>query len=783
MELDPILPSAVTPAIIDFTVRNRSDKSIEIYSLEFDPQYVSEEQILRKCKGYDEEGYIHLKVREAGEPFWEELAAEAAAAAGGAAPASPAPAAASPPKGKEPPKGKGGKETPSVVSKTEEPPVLKISTGPIMIIYGAPLSGKTTQARLLARRYKCPIVDVDDVMVTAAEKGELVLPPTPGAPSDTAPPPAVEAAPPPPPPLDPKKKGKAPEPPKGPAPIPAPSGGGFEAALQALLKTKTQEPGCINGIIFDGLNSNRVPVLGLIKIILSAVGLQASPGMLTVPASGEEPETTESRVLWKGDTEVHLIKMRFRKRRLFKRFLDLEDQEHARVRKYETKVQDEPEPLELDQPPGEKPPEIPAVENGPSCPPLPEGAGESPAEPLKESLVHGEIDPALLIPPERFKTPYPWYCAFPTPEEVDRYYTTENETLTELGGLLTPDQISALGTKLYVAVTDGMQEQKLVYEENIRSLPLPLDHETKAPAPQLYQVVKRPPLREILNDAQFPFSFLTKVAGESAPSSPKSVVSAKDAKGKPAGKGDAGKKGVPAPAAPAAQTAVSAHDTAPPGYIKQNRWVIPAKERVQLALMFWSRHIEEFEHTFKFEVLGNQGHAELEVQGICDIPRIQLRHVTFPSRKLRISPCHGVSPKHPRLLEKILNWTIEFGPVNTAPVPDGYPNIPDTEHCYRVDVENTGQFDLHVDFQLVKGEDAPSPAPSGKSAAPPAPAKKGGKPEPPKKGGAAKPAAGGGAPFILSPPSLDLKIDESADLCIYSYPAMVSALMFLEIHG
>lgn len=372
-------------------------------------------------------------------------------------------------------------------------------------------------------------------------------------------------------------------------------------------------------------------------------------------------------------------------------------------------------------------------------------------------LTKDKIDPDFLIPPNRFNTPYPWYLAFPTAEEVARYYTSEEEILVVLGGILTPENIVALDTKLILAITDGMQDQKIVHEQMLESLPLPPDHDVFTPSPKLYQSVKKPPYRKMVLDPQFPFSFLTKPEGLD---SPKSMAST-------ATKGPAAPKGKPPdPKAAAATGTVSEltpHTVPPPGYDKKTRWVIPGYEKLDLALLFWSRNIEEFEHTFRFEVLGWQGYSTLQVEGICDVPRILLRQVTHPSRKLRISPCHGVTPKHPRVLLKIVNQLIDFGPVNTAPLPAGFPEIPDSEHCYRVDVENIGQFDLHVDFQLVQDVGAASPAPTSDKSTAALAAKKGAKP-----GG-----GGGGAPFTLHPSSLDLKIDESKDLCIYSYPAMV----------
>ena len=400
MELDPILPSAPTPAIIPFTVRNRSEHPIEIYSVEFDAQYVAEEHILRACKKYNEDGVMHLKVRGAGEPFWEDLAAEDSLLRGGEAPVSvavqPTPP---PPKAKPGAKAKEAKQS----IKVTDPSTPAIKMGPLMVIYGAPFSGKTTQARLLAKRYKCPVIDVDDLLVTAAENGTLILPPPPGAKSDELVKEEIPPPPPPPPIPPPKGKKEAVKPVLEPA---KPGGGDFEASLQALLKLRMQEPGSANGIIFDGLSSNHVPVLTLIKIILGAIGLQASEGVLVTPAKGDEPEKSETKMVWKGDTMVHFIKLRARKRRLYRRFLDLEDQHHARVRKYETPGEKK---LHRDDA-GENNGSGVAVEaekkNSVAKGSIKGNAEAETVEEARKVFTEDGIDPDLLIPPDRFNPPH-----------------------------------------------------------------------------------------------------------------------------------------------------------------------------------------------------------------------------------------------------------------------------------------------------------------------------------------------------------------------------------------
>ena len=405
MVLDPILPSAPTPAIIPFTVRNMSEHPIEIYSLEFDTQYVAEEHILRACKKYNEDGVMHLKVRGAGEPFWEDLAAEDSLLRGGEAPIAVQSAPKDtppPPKGKPDPKAKEAKQS----LKVTEPSTPAIKMGPVMVIYGAPFSGKTTQARLLAKRYKCPVIDVNDLLVTAAENGTLILPPPPGKKNDEL----VKEETPPPPIPPPKGKKESLKPGSAPA---KPEGGDFEATLQALLKLKMQEPGSANGIIFDGLSSNHVPVLTLIKTILGAIGLQASEGVLVTPAKGDEPEKSETKMVWKGDTMVHFIKLRARKRRLYRRFLDLEDQHHARVRKYETPGEKKLHGDDARENTGssvlvevEKNNSVAkgSIKGNADLMPVVE---VEPVEEVQKVLIEDGIDPDLLIPPDRFNPLYP----------------------------------------------------------------------------------------------------------------------------------------------------------------------------------------------------------------------------------------------------------------------------------------------------------------------------------------------------------------------------------------
>jgi hypothetical protein len=186
--------------------------------------------------------------------------------------------------------------------------------------------------------------------------------------------------------------------------------------------------------------------------------------------------------------------------------------------------------------------------------------------PKFETIDGIEIDTNLLSPPQKFNMPYPWYLAYPTPEEVDRYYNTEEDILKELGDFIIPFEGETPENMLVLTITDSMRDENSIYEEIIASLPMPWDHDIYCPSPETFQVIKKPDIRKLNEDSQCPFSFITKEKdGEISPT--------------------------------------QGHANLPSGYIKKTRWVIPGNEYIELALVFWSTIVEEFEYTFKFEVL------------------------------------------------------------------------------------------------------------------------------------------------------------------------------------
>lgn len=107
----------------------------------------------------------------------------------------------------------------------------------------------------------------------------------------------------------------------------------------------------------------------------------------------------------------------------------------------------------------------------------------------------------------------------------------------------------------------------------------------------------------------------------------------------------------------------------------------------------------------------------------------------------------------------------EFGPLLLGKDATGYDAGAHPDNTAKMRITNNGLFDLHVDFVL-KSKDQPADAKGAKKPA-------------------AKPAAKGGKGqaaglqlddvFVLSPASLDLKVDETQELTVYGFPVEVGA--------
>jgi hypothetical protein len=181
VQLGPILPHEEGSGlqVQEVCMTNTSDVAVEVYSLDFDEIYPAEEAILAECEGYDAEDTMRSTIRNAGEPLPDKimkqhqrrLEAQAAAEAAAAAAAAEA----------EGGEGVGEIERAAPLPEPEEeraPTNRDQGLALDAIVHGPPLSGKTTQANLLANRrpdrWQIRVLTLDATVEAALElQGDL----------------------------------------------------------------------------------------------------------------------------------------------------------------------------------------------------------------------------------------------------------------------------------------------------------------------------------------------------------------------------------------------------------------------------------------------------------------------------------------------------------------------------------------------------------------------------------------------------------------------------------
>ncbi|EFJ42226.1 hypothetical protein VOLCADRAFT_67248 [Volvox carteri f. nagariensis] len=236
VDCGPILPffEGQAPNEAKVTMSNPCPFPIEVVSLDFDPRYAADEEALRVMEGYNENGILYLPPLHPGDALWPEVveaaeqrkrmeaaaaeaqaAADAAAAAGVDAAAAAAGAAAVDGVGSLEAVAGGATAAAAAAAK-------KAAEKAVVLVVGPHLAGKTTQARRLGVRYGVPVVQLDEMLLAAADlepptaeelaAAAAAAPPPPPAEADSgdasetaaelAAAVATDSAPPPPPPFD-----------------------------------------------------------------------------------------------------------------------------------------------------------------------------------------------------------------------------------------------------------------------------------------------------------------------------------------------------------------------------------------------------------------------------------------------------------------------------------------------------------------------------------------------------------------------------------------------------
>ncbi|XP_054026269.1 hydrocephalus-inducing protein homolog [Dryobates pubescens] len=164
LALGPVLPSG-PGAQGTVLVRNPCDFPIEFYSLEFDQQYLAEEEILRSLGGYSSRGTLLLPLRSPGELLPAGLLEVS--------------------QGQKRLQQEQAKPRPGEAAAQDKGAAAPRRGGIVVIVHGAPLAGKTSAAAALAQRYGAACLRLEAVLSQALELGsglQRPLQPQPGRP-------------------------------------------------------------------------------------------------------------------------------------------------------------------------------------------------------------------------------------------------------------------------------------------------------------------------------------------------------------------------------------------------------------------------------------------------------------------------------------------------------------------------------------------------------------------------------------------------------------------------
>eukprot|EP00798_Chlamydomonas_sp_ICE-L_P006741 gene6741-3411_t len=205
--------------------------------------------------------------------------------------------------------------------------------------------------------------------------------------------------------------------------------------------------------------------------------------------------------------------------------------------------------------------------------------------------------------------------------------------------------------------------------------------------------------------------------------------------------------------------------TLDPNFREVTRWVVPPNSTVDCVVHFQSEDIGKFTDTLGFEVVGGEKNSTIIVTGTCAFPQISsdFRNVFVNKVKAR--------PSTPSIARQYIvhDKVFDFGPLLINKDSTGYREGAHPENTTRLRITNNGLFDNTVEFTLKRkaveniepGSQGVTPSKASKK--PDAKGAKGGK-------GVAPGGTGLDDVFVLDPPTVDIKIDETIDLTVYAFP-------------
>ncbi|KAJ7536387.1 hypothetical protein O6H91_12G067600 [Diphasiastrum complanatum] len=782
MELGPILPHSNLPAEAKFSFQNNSHEAIEIYSLDFDSQYIREEDILRTATEYNEDGLLFLQPRDAGQPFWESLSQmpkELKALDLTKKGASEAVNVDQPLSSEK-----------SILSDVTMPINGMEKEKPVIVLYGPPVVGKTTQAKLLSLKYGIPIVDIGKIIMCTPRKQSSN--------SEVA---EVKL-------IDNQASTNS---------MRIQELTLFEKDLTRNIQERLQENDCKAGVVFDGLSRNPLEALSSIRCIFFAIGLepydpstvqQATEAKFSKQKGGDgkgesskkkmrnkeeigesnsnkfknvddkvegsssfgvesEKVGGESKIIWKGSQYVYLIALKAPREGLQNRYELIPEVYHAKESFLLTPKRATGGNIDCKS---EKPTlqeikhlNVPDTNKGTSLQDL-----ES-SKKFSNALSRGSAN-------------YPYSSIFPTTEELDRFFLNEEYFYNSLGGLLSRDEAAALDHKIIGLIANGLENHVRVIEQELQNLPSP-ESFAEIPPPHVSQVVRKPLMKSkfSVDVSEIKFSILT----------PAQMLSSEDnsrvtlhKKGHPASKdlekpvdksSTSNRKNIKSPehgveegevafgdslkdvqklsakklkGAPKNNVLLegSLLDVVPDGFSKETRWILNPRSNLEVLMQFWSAETGNFTHAFTFEEVGTKNQVQLICTATCARPEVSFHYKHSPHLNSKSSSTIK-RQKRPLLSEGIL----DFGPLPVGKSSEGFPDLPGSQHCIKVEIQNTGVFDLHAEIELIYSSDT-IPQLSKNQA----------------KRQERKNIKQ--SPFLFHPELMDLKVEETQDLNIYAYP-------------
>ncbi|KAG2489301.1 hypothetical protein HYH03_012133 [Edaphochlamys debaryana] len=577
------------------------------------------------------------------------------------------------------------------------------------------------------------------------------------------------------------------------------------------------------GLVLDSLVSRYLPPPLVAKALLEGLGMEqvwpsAPPPPLDgdakkkAPKKDEPPSTPLTQTLpalgWKGPYRVHFVELQPEPPLLAGRLrmaADIKAVEsgmaNAAARALAEAAGELPPPL---PPPGSAGPG-PLGSRLPT--PLMSNSGDVGAVPLSEAAIAaltaatasepplplvvpdgvGAADPNAPVPPDDPNAPPPPPPAPAVDEVAQRFLEEAGRALAEFAEgtsralvheLAEPGPDNAVTYRTVPA--DGTPDKVhkavvgLTFKMGVLASVLPGAPRDVEIVPPRYamQIVPRPRPRPPRTPVQkfkvFTFVDLTKEGAPPPPPPPPPATpppvtppkgAAKKAKDEP-----------PPPPPPPPPTRLLQPDT---------RWVIPAGGSVELLVQFASADVGKFTETLAFDVLGGERLNTLVLTGTCDYPHISAdyRNVFYKKVKAR--------PQTPLIRGQyiISKGVFEFGPLLHSKDATGYLEGAHPDNTARIRITNNGLFDNHVEFSLKSVEqkraEEEAAAAAGKGGKPGAKKPEPKKPDPKKADPKAKGKGGPETPppgltldnvFTLHPTSLDLKVDETQELCVYGFP-------------